>query len=480
MMDSVSNGINKPDERLGLQFNPTEDAVDTSQEIMVGTAGEAILLGDGIDLEQNNGDLMAASPQSSMGLCPKWLQRSSQKTKGLIGLTAILLVAFVAVMVAGVVQLSSSSGDEGDASNLELGQITTSDPPISDLPITLDPPIQSTVPVPTPEVSPNTVTLTSTSSPMQEYITIPISKSDIKVILPNSAGTQDWELVESAIENTIYSSLLERLPKEYSLDSIQVDRFQIQNDSEAIHTVLYTASVMVSCLVSDCNAAPDTVDGAISDMSRLESVEVFFDVEVVLTPSPTSSPPTKSPVAPTPKPTTMSPTEADTKNPTSKPTELVTAEPTRSTVLTAPANSAVLDVRQDDCNAYTPCESCIGECSDDSQCEEGLLCFKRFGYDFIPGCEGFGRPGVNYCYDPFADGLTEDMLLSERNDDESCDKKSRCEKCRGDCNDDEDCEKDLYCFMRNGFELVPGCAGQGTSGTDYCFDPADLGFGDNI
>ena len=44
----------------------------------------------------------------------------------------------------------------------------------------------------------------------------------------------------------------------------------------------------------------------------------------------------------------------------------------------------------------------------------------------------------------------------------------------GDCDEDEDCENGLFCYRRNAFETVPGCAGQGSSGTDYCFDPADL------
>ena len=51
---------------------------------------------------------------------------------------------------------------------------------------------------------------------------------------------------------------------------------------------------------------------------------------------------------------------------------------------------------------------------------------------------------------------------------------NQCAKCHGDCEDEEGCEDGLFCFRRNEFELVPGCAGQGTFGTNYCFDPADL------
>ena len=61
---------------------------------------------------------------------------------------------------------------------------------------------------------------------------------------------------------------------------------------------------------------------------------------------------------------------------------------------------------------------------------------------------------------------------------EACDKKDACGKCRGDCDEDEDCDKDLFCYRRTAYELVPGCAGQGVAGTDYCFDPNDLPDGD--
>lgn len=111
-------------------------------------------------------------------------------------------------------------------------------------------------------------------------------------------------------------------------------------------------------------------------------------------------------------------------------------------------------------------------CYYDNQCEEGLLCFSRRGYEFVPGCEGPGISGVSYCYDPFSTGLTEAELL--RPVDEYCDKKDRCEKCKGNCYEDNDCENGLYCYRRYALELIPGCAGQGSYGMSYCFDPADL------
>ena len=42
--------------------------------------------------------------------------------------------------------------------------------------------------------------------------------------------------------------------------------------------------------------------------------------------------------------------------------------------------------------------------------------------------------------------------------------------CEGDCDTDDDCTKSagLYCFDRVGFDSVPGCEGDGRTGSDYC------------
>jgi hypothetical protein len=48
----------------------------------------------------------------------------------------------------------------------------------------------------------------------------------------------------------------------------------------------------------------------------------------------------------------------------------------------------------------------------------------------ISGCEGPGRQGQSYCYNPYADGLTEDDLLSTK--DMKCgDNGYSCGKCEG-------------------------------------------------
>lgn len=390
-------------------------------------------------------------------------------------------------MIGGVVQLSSPT-DKNDASSVSE-QNTVTDPTEA---------TPSPTPAPTPE--PSQSTTTATDSPASESMTIPISMSVVNVVLPaylemkvpnfydgfSTTEEQNWNLIGGAIESTISTSLSESLPSDYTLDSVQVDKFDgfvtssirkrkrsewrryLQNDSETIHTVLYSSSVTVNCLESDCTAATATVANVTSDLPQLELLRVSVDTE---TSADTEAPivsstgsPTKSPVASTPAPVTPAPTAGTTKTPT--------VSPTKQPVTNSPTGPVLLQDRDDNCGKNEPCGRCLGECSDDDECEEGLLCFKRGQYDLIPGCGGPGKQGQSYCYDPFADGLTENDLLAL--EEKSCDKKDRCEKCHGDCDEDEDCEKNIFCFRRGDFELVPGCAGQGSYGTNYCFDLEDL------
>ena len=125
-----------------------------------------------------------------------------------------------------------------------------------------------------------------------------------------------------------------------------------------------------------------------------------------------------------------------------------------------------------DCSPDTPCEMCSGACSDDTDCADGLSCFYRLYLEYVPGCTGAGKQGQRYCYNPLSGGLTVDMMLPAS--DMKCDNKKRCTKCQGDCDTDDDCDKNLYCYRRLGYELVPGCGGQGAFGADYCFDPKDI------
>ena len=44
-------------------------------------------------------------------------------------------------------------------------------------------------------------------------------------------------------------------------------------------------------------------------------------------------------------------------------------------------------------------------------------------------------------------------------------------RCYGECDKDSHCAYGLKCFQRDKFEKIPGCAGVGKSGWDYCYDP---------
>jgi len=45
--------------------------------------------------------------------------------------------------------------------------------------------------------------------------------------------------------------------------------------------------------------------------------------------------------------------------------------------------------------------ACEGDCDNDSECEEGLVCFQRTGFEPVPYCEGVGRKaGDDICINP--------------------------------------------------------------------------------
>ena len=116
------------------------------------------------------------------------------------------------------------------------------------------------------------------------------------------------------------------------------------------------------------------------------------------------------------------------------------------------------------------------------------MCYKRHGFESIPGCTGGGENdvfGKSYCVDPRdlitpapTDAPTQkpsmeptvslDLRFIGR---EACHPHSPCNICVGDCDYDEDCKGDLRCAQReNAHQHVPGCkpGGYKTAHTDYC------------
>jgi len=112
-----------------------------------------------------------------------------------------------------------------------------------------------------------------------------------------------------------------------------------------------------------------------------------------------------------------------------------------------------------------PLMSCQGDCDEDSDCEEGLYCFKRDDLEEVPGCRGKGVKDYDYCFMP---GPTDLIIKGDDNDPEHS---FPLAGCQGDCDEDKDCAEGLHCFKRDDLEEVPGCQGKGNKGSDYCYSP---------
>ena len=113
-----------------------------------------------------------------------------------------------------------------------------------------------------------------------------------------------------------------------------------------------------------------------------------------------------------------------------------------------------LDSSRDGGTGYGMCE---GDCDKDSDCDAGLKCFQRDGYESVPGCSGKGKQDYDYCTNVGVKALD-----SSRNGG------TGYGMCEGDCDKDSDCDAGLKCFQRDKFESVPGCSGSGKEGWDYC------------
>ena len=105
---------------------------------------------------------------------------------------------------------------------------------------------------------------------------------------------------------------------------------------------------------------------------------------------------------------------------------------------------------------------CVGDC-DNNSCRDGLECFKRSGYSAVPGCQGKGVDGFDYCIDPAVKQNNYDTLTYF-----SWEPGTNLGTCAGDC-DNGDCGEGLDCMQRVGNENVPGCGRGGKDGADYCY-----------
>ena len=91
-----------------------------------------------------------------------------------------------------------------------------------------------------------------------------------------------------------------------------------------------------------------------------------------------------------------------------------------------------------------------------------MICFQRRDDEDVPGCSGTAVDTEDYCVNPWLPN----QLIIMGDEDEGYFPLGRCE---GDCDSDSDCAEGLTCFQRDGKEAVPGCNGEGDSGSDYCY-----------
>ena len=106
---------------------------------------------------------------------------------------------------------------------------------------------------------------------------------------------------------------------------------------------------------------------------------------------------------------------------------------------------------------------CRGDCDHSDDCEDGLICYQRSGFDVMPGCKGEPSYDTDYCVDKTRN-FNELIFLYQD---------GPFGRCAGDCDRDSDCVGDLKCFQRDGEENnVPGCPGRAVRNVDYCYDPS--------
>lgn len=139
-----------------------------------------------------------------------------------------------------------------------------------------------------------------------------------------------------------------------------------------------------------------------------------------------------------------------------------------------------------------PLGLCEGTCNSNDECEGDLICLQRRDDEAVPGCEGDGVSGANYCVKslnekapsptqkptpkptgkPTPNPTPRSPTGSNKLADIGKDPGYPLGMCEGDCDSDQHCAGGLKCFMRDEYEPVPGCWGRGYKGRDYCTDPS--------
>jgi hypothetical protein len=149
-----------------------------------------------------------------------------------------------------------------------------------------------------------------------------------------------------------------------------------------------------------------------------------------------------------------------------------------------------------------PLSLCQGDCDFDTDCKDGLICFRRYAFEAVPGCIGGEQDDQfsDYCvFDPYGMGYS-DPTTAPTTPPTMTPRPTNTpltqipvqnfgghppvdllplQLCQGDCDSDTDCAAGLYCFQRDSNQTVPGCIGaeRDIEKTDYCtFDPYGPGY----
>ena len=81
--------------------------------------------------------------------------------------------------------------------------------------------------------------------------------------------------------------------------------------------------------------------------------------------------------------------------------------------------------------ANFPLGICDGDCDVNADCEQNLICGQRTGVQAVPGCEGLGTSGKDYCRYP---------SLTYSGNNSSPVENFPLGVCQGDCDNDGECE----------------------------------------
>lgn len=107
---------------------------------------------------------------------------------------------------------------------------------------------------------------------------------------------------------------------------------------------------------------------------------------------------------------------------------------------------------------------CKQACASNSDCGDGLKCFRRSQLEPVPGCSTSSpNYGENICYMGYETSKLHKNVGSVLQE---------LGECQGHCASNADCAPGLFCHVRNTGESTPGCYGPIEYNANVCYDPS--------